>query len=131
MNDPEEPISRDITQGIPRDMIAAMTADQREAVVRLMARAAEAAYRRGAQQGVMLTANRPDDMRTDLHDWRYGLSLDDAPWLDDCRKETSVSRLFIEHGDLRSFGLGFPMSEAIMPDFRMDDTYQPRGGGKH
>lgn len=131
MTDIQEPPSRDITHGIARELIAAMSADQREAVVRLMARAAEAAYRRGAQQSVTIAANRRDDIRAELHDWRYGLSLDDAPWLDDCRKETSVARLFIEHGDLRSFGLGFPMSEAIMPDYRMDDTYRSRGDNEN
>lgn len=129
MNDTDESSSRDITQGIDRDLIVAMTPDQRDVVVWLMARAAEAAYRRGAQQGVTLTANRPDDVRADLHDWRYGLRFDDSPWLDDCRKETSVGRLFTEHRDLTLIGLRVPMAEAIMPQFRMDDTYRPRGPG--
>ena len=131
MTEPEEPVSRDITKNIDRDLIAAMSPEQRDAVVWLMSRAAEAAYRRGVQQGVTFAENRPATLRADLHDWRYGPSLDDAPWVDDRRIETSVSRLFTEHGDLTNLGLRVPMSEAIMLDFRMDHGFRSRGDGSH
>jgi hypothetical protein len=69
-----------------------------------MARVAQQAYRRGAQQGAGL-AQRPC-FRADLGEWRYQPSLDLSPWVDSPRMTTSLERLDGECGEaLRRIGL--------------------------
>ena len=73
-------------------------------MLKLMARVAEQAYRRGAQQGAGLA--RKLWFRADLGQWRYEPSLDLLPWLDSPRMTTSLERLDGECGEeLRRIGL--------------------------
>ena len=53
--------------------------DKRD-MLKLMARVAEQAYRRGVQQGAGLAGK--SSFRGDLWEWRYRPSLDLAPWVD-------------------------------------------------
>ena len=71
---------------------------------RLLARVAERSYRRGAQQGAEMS--KRGEIGVKIHDWRYGPSLDRAPWLHGVRVETSLARLDMENGCLRDIGLG-------------------------
>jgi hypothetical protein len=74
-------------------------------MLKLMARVAEQAYRRGVQQGAGL-AGKPS-FRGDLWEWRYRPSLDLSPWVDSPTTTTSLDRLDAECGEqLRE--LGFP-----------------------
>lgn len=79
--------------------------DKRD-LLRLMARVAEQAYRRGVQQGAGL-ADKPT-FRRDLWEWRYRPSLDLSPWIDRPTTTTSRARLEAEcGGQLRQLGLSF------------------------
>ena len=94
----------DVTKGF-RDgrFLSLCERDQRD-VLKLMARVAEQAYRRGAQQGAGLE-QRPS-FRADLGEWRYKPSLDLSPWLDRPRMTASLERLDGECGEeLRRIGL--------------------------
>jgi len=131
----DHPTSRDITDGFPDgifapDVFSDVTDAQRETIVHLLARASEMAYRRGFQQGESIGRRRPEDIRADIAEWRYGPSTDDSPWADGARIETATDRLFTENKHLRRLGLSEPMADAIMPSLRHDPTYRPRGSGK-
>jgi hypothetical protein len=77
--------------------------DKRD-MLKLMARVAEQAYRRGVQQGAGL-AGKPS-FRGDLWEWRYRPSLDLSPWVDSPTTTTSLDRLDAECGEqLRDLGL--------------------------
>jgi hypothetical protein len=77
--------------------------DKRD-MLKLMARVAEQAYRRGVQQGAGL-AGKPS-FRGDLWEWRYCPSLDLSPWVDSPTTTTSLDRLNAECGEqLRDLGL--------------------------
>jgi hypothetical protein len=77
--------------------------DKRD-ILKLMARVAEQAYRRGVQQGAGLAGK--SSFRGDLWEWRYRPSLDLSPWVDRPTTTTSLDRLDAECGEqLR--GLGF------------------------
>ena len=81
--------------------------DKRD-ILKLMARVAEQAYRRGVQQGAGL-AGKPS-FRGDLWEWRYRPSLDLSPWIDRPTTTTSLDRLDTECGEpLRE--LGFAKSD--------------------
>ena len=69
--------------------------DKRD-ILKLMARVAEQAYRRGVQQGAGL-AGKPS-FRGDLWEWRYRPSLDLSPWVDSPTTTTSLDRLDAECG---------------------------------
>jgi hypothetical protein len=74
-------------------------------MLKLMARVAEQAYRRGVQQGAGLAGK--SSFRGDLWEWRYRPSLDLAPWIDSPTTTTSLDRLDVECGEqLRELGLG-------------------------
>ena len=76
--------------------------DKRD-MLKLMARVAEQAYRRGVQQGAGL-AGKPS-FRGDLWEWRYRPSLDLSPWVDSPTTTTSLDRLDTECGEqLRELG---------------------------
>jgi hypothetical protein len=78
--------------------------DKRD-LLKLMARVAEQAYRRGVQQGAGLASK--SSFRGDLWEWRYQPSLDLSPWVDSPTTITSLARLDAECGEqLRE--LGFP-----------------------
>ena len=77
--------------------------DKRD-MLRLMARVAEQAYRRGVQQGAGLAGK--SSFRRDLWEWRYRPSLDLSPWVDHPTTTTSLDRLDVECGEqLRELGL--------------------------
>ena len=76
--------------------------DKRD-LLKLMARVAEQAYRRGVQQGAGLAGN--SSFRGDLWEWRYRPSLDLSPWVDSPTTTTSLDRLEAECGEqLQEFG---------------------------
>ena len=76
--------------------------DKRD-LLKLMARVAEQAYRRGVQQGAGLAGN--SSFRGDLWEWRYHPSLDLSPWVDSPTTTTSLDRLDAECGEqLRELG---------------------------
>jgi hypothetical protein len=73
-------------------------------ILKLMARVAEQAYRRGVQQGAGLAGK--SSFRGDLWEWRYRPSLDLSPWVDSPMTTTSLDRLDAECGkQLRELGL--------------------------
>lgn len=96
-----------VDDGISERALADLTAAQRRVVVKLLARVSERSYRRGAQQGITFQRNRPHTLPDDigLHDWRYGTSTDEAPWLDMRHVESAMERLFVENPGLRRLGL--------------------------
>lgn len=98
-------MTKPVTHGIDHDLFNGLTARQRNALVKLMARIAERAYRRGAQQGAHIAKTAPEEMPPYVSKWRYFKSLDRSPWFDSGYSEPSVDRLFAECGELR--GLGF------------------------
>ena len=76
--------------------------DKRD-ILKLMARVAEQAYRRGVQQGAGLADK--SSFRGDLWEWRYRPSLDLSPWVDRPTTTTSLDRLDAECGEqLRELG---------------------------
>jgi hypothetical protein len=76
--------------------------DKRD-ILKLMARVAEQAYRRGVQQGAGLAGK--SSFRGDLWEWRYRPSLDLSPWVDSPTTTTSLDRLDAECGEqLRELG---------------------------
>jgi hypothetical protein len=87
-----------VMRGIPANAFAALDARTARYLVKVMARVAERAYRRGAQQGVHIARNRPQDLPKDLADWRYGRSADSSPGLDGGFTTTAVKRLEMESG---------------------------------
>ena len=98
----------DVTRGFRDRRFLSLSERDKRDILKLMARVAEQAYRRGAQQGAGL-AQRPC-FRADLGDWRYKPSLDLSPWLDSPRMTTSLERLDGECGEeLRR--IGFPLED--------------------
>ena len=94
----------EVTKGFRDVRFLSLSERDRRDVLKLMARVAEQAYRRGAQQGAGL-AQRPS-FRADLGEWRYKPSLDLSPWIDRPRMTTSLERLDGECGEeLRRIGL--------------------------
>lgn len=121
-----EPSATDITDGLADDALADLTEVQRATVVLLMARAAERSYRRGFQQGVVVEALRSNEVRAELHDWRYGPSTDLSPWADGPRVEPSWHRLFMENPQLHRLGFEEPEHE-LQDTLKFDPTYRSRG----
>ena len=66
--------------------------DKRD-ILKLMARVAEQAYRRGVQQGAGLADK--SSFRGDLWEWRYRPSLDLSPWIDRPTTTTSLDRHYL------------------------------------
>jgi hypothetical protein len=105
----------DVTKGFRDGRFASVAERDRRDLLKLMARVAEQAYRRGAQQGAGL-ADRPS-FRADLGAWRYTPVLDLSPWIDSPRVTTSLERLEAECGEgLRRLGLS--CSEPAAPSAR-------------
>jgi hypothetical protein len=95
--------------------------DKRD-MLKLMARVAEQAYRRGVQQGAGL-AGKPS-FRGDLWEWRYRPSLDLSPWVDSPTTTTSLDRLDAECGEqLR--GLGFSSDDSWWRSVWVDRRWRP------
>jgi hypothetical protein len=104
----------DVTMGFRDGRFLSLSERDKRDVLKLMARVAEQAYRRGAQQGAGL-AQRPS-FRADLGEWRYRPSLDLSPWVDSPRMTTSLERLDGECGEgLRRIGLSLKDSSARGP----------------
>ena len=80
----------DVTKGFRDGRFVSVAERDRRDLLKLMARVAEQAYRRGAQQGAGL-AHRPS-FRADLGAWRYTPGLDLSPWIDSPRVTTSLER---------------------------------------
>jgi hypothetical protein len=88
-------------------------------ILKLMARVAEQAYRRGVQQGAGLAGK--SSFRGDLWEWRYRSSLDLAPWVDSPTTTTSLDRLDTECGEqLRELGfdIGDGWWRSVWTDWR-------------
>jgi hypothetical protein len=104
MND----VMSNVTKGFRDRRFLSLSERDKRDILKLMARVAEQAYRRGAQQGVGL-AQSPF-FRADLGEWRYKPSLDLSPWIDSPRMTTSLERLDGECGEeLRR--IGFPLKD--------------------
>jgi hypothetical protein len=102
----------DVTKGFRDQRFLSLSGRDKRDILKLMARVAEQAYRRGAQQGAGLV-QRPC-FRADLGAWRYRPSLDLSPWVDSPRTTTSLERLDGECGDeLRR--IGFPLEGTSSP----------------
>ena len=94
----------DVTKGFRDQRFLSLSERDKRDILKLMARVAEQAYRRGAQQGAGL-AGKPS-FRGDLWEWRYRPSLDLSPWVDHPTTTTSLDRLDVECGEqLRELGL--------------------------
>ena len=94
----------DVTKGFRDQRFLSLSERDKRDILKLMARVAEQAYRRGAQQGAGL-AGKPS-FRGDLWEWRYRPSLDLSPWVDHPTTTTSLDRLDAECGEqLRELGL--------------------------
>ena len=88
--------SYSVAAALKPDAFAHLDKHTRAQLVRLMARIAEKAYRRGVQHGATLT--KSPLLRDDLSTWRYRPGADLSPWADSPTTTTSVHRLFSEHG---------------------------------
>jgi hypothetical protein len=94
----------EVAKGFRRGRFLDLSDRDKRDMLKLMARVAEQAYRRGVQQGAGL-AGKPS-FRGDLWEWRYRPSLDLAPWVDSPTTTTSLERLDAEcGGQLRELGL--------------------------
>lgn len=93
--------STNILHNMAENTLAGLSDADKRRVLKLMARAAENAYRRGFQQGATIATQRPQDLPPDLHAWRYGATLDVSPWADSRNRERSVARLLSEAPQLR------------------------------
>lgn len=97
--------STEITHGMAERTLRKLAKADKARVLKLMARAAEKAYRRGFQQGAHIATTRPKDLPRDLWGWRYGTSLDVSPWADCRHREKALDRLLMECPGLRHTGL--------------------------
>jgi hypothetical protein len=72
----EHPTAQHVTHGMPDLALDALDDRTKALVVKLMARVAERAYRRGAQQGAHIALTRPADLPRSLAAWPYRPSAD-------------------------------------------------------
>ena len=91
------------TLGIPDWAFGDLDPKTKKHLIKILARVAERAYRRGAQQGVHFARTKPQVLPQCMHDWRYCTSVDNSIGLDGF-KTTSEARLFMET-DLYRLGL--------------------------
>jgi len=99
-------INRGLMAHLPDGVLAGLTREQKQAVVKLMARISEASYRRGAQQGVTFQRDRAADLPISMASWRYDTRQDISPWLDSNMVENAEDRLMREYRPaLREAGL--------------------------
>jgi hypothetical protein len=95
----------DVTKGFRDGRFNSLSQRDQQDILKLIARIAEQAYRRGAQQGAGLT-QRPY-FRANLGEWRYKPSLDLSPWLDRPRITSNLRRI------------GFPLEDTSSQAFRV------------
>jgi hypothetical protein len=88
---------REVAKGFRQRRFFALSDRDKRDILKLMARVAEQAYRRGVQQGAGLASK--SSFRGDLWAWRYGPSLDLSPWVDRPTTTTSRDRLDAECGE--------------------------------
>jgi hypothetical protein len=121
----------EVAQGFRRWRFFDLSDRDKRDMLKLMARVAEQAYRRGVQQGAGL-AGKPS-FRGDLWEWRYRPSLDLSPWIDRPTTTTSLARLDAECGEsLRGIGLAKNDGDADWwrPAW-MDRPWRPVWAGIH
>jgi hypothetical protein len=93
----------EVAKGFRQRRFFALSDRDKRDILKLMARVAEQAYRRGVQQGAGLAGK--SSFRGDLWEWRYRPSLDLSPWVDSPTTTTSLDRLEAECGEqLRELG---------------------------
>lgn len=97
-----------IGAGFEADAFAHLSTPDQAQLVRLMARIAEQAYRRGVYQCAKLAESDGDLLPKDIYGWRHDLSLDKSPWLDDTTVEPAIERLFAECAELPVLGFTTP-----------------------
>ena len=95
-----------VAHGLKQGQFDHLRDKDRKDLNRLIARIAEAAYRRGAQHGAHL--HQSGGIARDPANWRFNTSLDAAPWLDGSSDQTSIERLHMEHGVLSDIGFAIP-----------------------
>lgn len=105
-----------IGAGFETGAFSHLSPHDRTQLVRLMARVAEQAYRRGAYQSAKLAKCDDNLMPKDIYGWRHGLSLDKSPWLDDATVESAIKRLFAECAELPALGFAEPDTPANPDD---------------
>jgi hypothetical protein len=82
---------REVAKGFRQRRFFDLSDRDKRDILKLMARVAEQAYRRGVQQGAGLAGK--SSFRGDLWEWRYRPSLDLSPWVDSPTTTTSLDRL--------------------------------------
>ena len=93
----------EVAKGFRQGRFFALSDRDKRDILKLMARVAEQAYRRGVQQGAGLAGK--SSFRGDLWEWRYRPPLDLSPWVDSPTTTTSLDRLDAECGEqLRELG---------------------------
>ena len=98
-------VSSSVAAGLVFDEFQDLPKGTKKKLIRLMARISEKSYRRGFQQGVVLSEARPDSIQPDLHAWRYDQSLDKSVGGDGMGiLDKSIDRLFCENGALDDLG---------------------------
>lgn len=105
-----------IGAGFETGAFSHLSPHDRARLVRLMARVAEQAYRRGAYQSAKLAKGGDELLPKDIYGWRHGLSLDKSPWLDDATVEPAIKRLFAECAELPALGFTAPDAPADPAD---------------
>ena len=70
-------------------------------LIKLIARIAEASYRRGFQHGDVIVHGMAD---TQMYKYRYRTSLDLSPYSNFPGSTSAIERLFMEHSELRNIG---------------------------
>lgn len=95
---------RSIASGFRGGEFDHLSKNDRYELVKLIARIAEQAYRRGAQHGATLAMEAPHLLPRDFYSWRHVNDLDRSPSLDSPRVEASVERLFAQCKDLTALG---------------------------
>ena len=104
--------ARSVAAGLRDREFEHLSERDRRKLVRLMARIAEKAYRRGAQHGAFLVGQEPM-LRDNLASWRIFPDLDKAPYIDSPYTQTSIERLFMECGGLREIGFREPSRKSV------------------
>jgi hypothetical protein len=118
----------EVAKGFRRRRFFDLSDRDKRDILKLMARVAEQAYRRGVQQGAGL-AGKPS-FRGDLWEWRYRPSLDLSPWIDRPTTTTSLDRLDAECGEpLRELGFAKTDGDGWWRPAWTDRPWQPVWAG--
>lgn len=93
-----------VASGLKLGEFADLPLERKQKLVKLMARIAEKAYRRGAHQAIHLSAVGRMHLGDPIS-WRYGKDLSQSPGIDGF-KQTSRDALFANNPVLNSVGFG-------------------------